>query len=100
LFYLLLGNVLGIEECCGSGSGILCLLDLWIRDRGWGKIKIRIRDEHLGLYFRKLKNIFFGLKILKFFDADLDPGWKKFGSVIGEPRLTSRIRNTGIEYQT
>jgi hypothetical protein len=53
---------------------------------------IRIRDEHPGSYFQKHRNIFFGLKILKFFDADpgmgsgsfltLDPGWKKFGSGI------------------
>ncbi len=50
------------------------------------KIKIRIRDE----YFRELKKQFFGAKILKFFDANadpgifltLDPGWKKFGSGI------------------
>jgi hypothetical protein len=41
-----------------------------------------IRDEHPGPYFQELTNNFFGLKILKFFDADprsfltLDPGWK------------------------
>ncbi len=50
---------------------------------GMGKIliKIRIRDEHPGF---ELRNNFFRLKKLKFFDADpgseifltLDPGWK------------------------
>jgi hypothetical protein len=30
--------------------------------------------KHPGSYFRELRNNFFGLKILKFFDADLDPG--------------------------
>jgi hypothetical protein len=42
---------------------------------------------------RELKKLFFGLKSLKFFDADpgsgifltLDPGWKKFGSGINIP---------------
>jgi hypothetical protein len=50
-----------------------------------------IRNEQPGLYFRGLRNNFL-VKILKFFDADpdpgsgiflaLDPGWKKFGSGI------------------
>jgi hypothetical protein len=25
------------QQCCGSGSGIRCLFDLWIRDPGWEK---------------------------------------------------------------
>ncbi len=42
-------------QCCGSGSGIRSLFDLWIRDPGWVKILrprsgIRIRDEHPGTY--------------------------------------------------
>jgi hypothetical protein len=45
-------------QFCGSGSGIRCLIDPWIRD-GY-KIKIRIRDEHPGSYFRELRNSFFG----------------------------------------
>ncbi len=36
--------------------------------------KIEIRDEHPGLYFREIRSNFFGLKIIKFFDADPDPG--------------------------
>ncbi len=54
-----------------------------------------IRDEQPGSYFLELRNHFFGfygVKILKFFDADpgsgmetvriRDPGWKKVGSGI------------------
>jgi hypothetical protein len=57
-----------------------------------------IQDEQLGSYFLELRNhffVFFGVKILKFFDADpgsetetgqiRDPGWKKVGSGIGDP---------------
>jgi hypothetical protein len=45
-----------------------------------------IRDEQPGSYFLVLRNHFFGfygVKILKFFDAD--PGWKKVGSGINIP---------------
>jgi hypothetical protein len=46
----------------------------WIRDPGGiKKIKLRIRDEHPGSYFRKIRNNFLGVKILKFLDADPDP---------------------------
>jgi len=33
-------------QCCGSGSGIRdwVLFDPWIRDPGWEKVSIRIRD--------------------------------------------------------
>jgi hypothetical protein len=40
----------------------------------------KIRDEQHGSYFLELRNYFFGVKILKFFDAD--PGWRQFGSGI------------------
>ncbi len=65
------------------GSGIGCLFDPWIRDPGWEKVSIRIRDEQPGSYFLELRNHFFaflGVKILKFFDED--PGWRQFGSGI------------------
>jgi hypothetical protein len=41
---------------------------------------IRIRDEHHGSYFRlpRAQKQFFGLKILKFFDADPDAGFGIF----------------------
>jgi hypothetical protein len=61
-------------HCCGSG--IRYLFDPWIRDSGW--VKVRIRDEQPVSYFIELRKPFFGVKILKFFDAD--PGWKKVGS--------------------
>jgi hypothetical protein len=54
-----------------------------------------IRDEQPGSYFLELRNHFFGVKILKFFDGDpgsgmetvriRDPGWKKVGSGINIP---------------
>jgi hypothetical protein len=76
------------------GSGIGYLFDPWIRDPGWEKVSIRIRDEQPGSYFLELRNHFFfaflGVNILKFFDEDpgsgmetvriRDPGWKKVGS--------------------
>jgi hypothetical protein len=62
----------------GSGSGIRCLFDPWIRDSGMGK-KSRSGSGSL--------ETMFGVKILKFFDANVDPdtgifltrdpGWKK-----------------------
>jgi hypothetical protein len=47
--------------------------------------RIRIRDEYPESYFLELKKQFFGLKILKFLDAD--PGWKNLdpGSGINIP---------------
>ncbi len=30
-------NIWRIKQCCGSGSGMRCLLDPWIRDLGWVK---------------------------------------------------------------
>ncbi len=54
-------------QYCGSGSGIRCLFDHWIR-AGMGKKSrcgIRIRDKLFGSYFRELRNnIFGGLKYL------------------------------------
>ena len=51
----------------GSGA-LLCFFD----NPGWKKI--RIQDEHPGSYFRELSNNFLDNKILKFFDANPDPG--------------------------
>jgi hypothetical protein len=59
-----------------SGSGI----------RDGKKVSIWIRDEQPGSYFLELRNHFFGVKILKFFDAD--PGWRQFGSGINIPGNT------------
>jgi hypothetical protein len=38
-------------QCFGSGSGIRCLVDPWIRDPEWVKNRVRIRDEQPGSYF-------------------------------------------------
>jgi hypothetical protein len=53
------GFPLYIFQCCGSGSGIRCLFDPWIRDPGsrrvadssdpgWKKVGSGIRDKHPG----------------------------------------------------
>jgi hypothetical protein len=54
--------------CCGSGSGIWCLFDLWIGDPAW------VKNQDLDHISESLET-FFWVKILKFFDAD--PGWEK-----------------------
>jgi hypothetical protein len=64
----------GTIQCYGSGSGIRCLFDPWIRDPG--RVKNQVPDS--GGTTRIMFHIW--VKILKFFDAD--PGWKKFGSRI------------------
>ena len=82
------------------GSGIGCLFDPWIRDPGWEKVRIRIRDEQPGSYFLELRNhffAFFGVKILKFFNADPGTGMETVRIRDGkksDPGSTSRIRNT------
>jgi hypothetical protein len=59
------------NQCCGSGSRIRCLLDPWIRDSGPGMGKKSgsgiNNPDHISA---SLKNIFLGVKILKFFDVD------------------------------
>jgi hypothetical protein len=47
-----------------------------------------IRDEQPGSYFLEFGNHFFGVKILKFFDAD--PGWRQFGSGMGKSRILDK----------
>jgi hypothetical protein len=106
------------------GSKIGCLFDPWIRDPGWEKVIIRIRDgrksasgsgirdEQPGSYFLELRNHFFaflGVKILKFFEKDpgsrmetvriRDPGWKKLDpgsgiSIPDPPHWLSDLNNT------
>ncbi len=49
-------------QCCGSRSGI--------------------RDEQPGSYFLELRNHFFGVKILKFFDADTGSGIRDEDSLV------------------
>jgi hypothetical protein len=61
-----------------------------------------IRDEQPGSYFLELRNHFFGffeVKILKFFDAVRDLGWRQFGSGMGKKSdpgsgINIPVRNT------
>jgi hypothetical protein len=63
-------------QCCGSGSGIRCLFDPWIRDPGW----VNNQDPDPGSgsrlnipdHFSESLETIFWVKILKFFDADAD----------------------------
>jgi hypothetical protein len=54
---------------------------------------IRIRKEQHRLYFRELRNHFFGLKYLNYFMRIRDPGWKKFES--GMPKIRIRDKHPG-----
>jgi hypothetical protein len=54
-------------QCCGSASGIRCFFASRIQDGK--KIKIHIRDEHPGSYFRELKNCFWVKKIHKLLNS-------------------------------
>ncbi len=61
------------STCCGSGSGIRCLFDPWIREPGSGMgKKIRIQPRS---YFREHRNHFLGLKYLNSLMRIRDPGW-------------------------
>jgi hypothetical protein len=87
--------------CCGSG--IRWIFDPWFRDPGWVKIRIGIRDEHPGSYFREQINNFI-VKILKFFYVDpgpgpgifltLDPGSGLEKSLLGEANQVDRDEKT------
>ncbi len=55
-------------RCCGSGSGIRCLFDHWIRDPGMNN------PDHIS---ESLETIVWGVKIIKFFDADPGSGMEK-----------------------
>jgi hypothetical protein len=86
------------------GSFLTHASEIRMRDPGWKKI--RIRDEHPRSFFRELRNNFLGSKILKFFDADPDPGSgmfltpdpgsgrEKFGSRIWEKHPESATLNS------
>jgi hypothetical protein len=75
---------------------IRCLFDPGNRDPGWVTIKIRIRDPDRDLetnFWLKLL-VYFMVKILKFFDADADPGSENiFGPGSGIKKI--RIRDPG-----
>ncbi len=88
-------SIICIEQCCGYGSGAFLAPGSGMGKK-W-KIRIRIRDEQPGSYFRELRTIF-GLKkyLNSLMRPDLgsrmkkkiripDSGWKKFGSGINIP---------------
>ncbi len=57
--------------------GLGAIFDPWIRDPGWEKVSIRVRDEQPVSYFLELRNhsfCIFGVKIFKFFDEDPGSG--------------------------
>jgi hypothetical protein len=58
---------------CATTGTIYCCKSYCSPSVAW-QLRIRIRDEQPGSYFRQLRRIFW-VKILKFFDAD--PGWEK-----------------------
>jgi len=53
-------------QCCGSGSGIRCLLDPWIRDPQWVFSGSRIRIPDPTITSESLRTIIVGVKILQF----------------------------------
>jgi hypothetical protein len=55
-------------------------------DRGWVKSQDQPRS-----YFRELRNHFFGVKILKFFDADPGSVMKKFRSGIRHGKISDPV---------
>ncbi len=81
--------ILTRDQCCGSGSGIRCPFDPWIRDQGWSGFRIRIRDEQLvpRISFPRALKQFFCVKIqyLNSLMRIRVLGWKKFGSGINIP---------------
>ncbi len=84
------------------GSGTFLTPGSGIRDPGWKKVSIRIRDEQPGSYILELKNNFFcffgGIKTLNSLMRIRDPGWRQFGSWIRDPvsgMEKSRIRDPG-----
>jgi hypothetical protein len=81
-------KTLDFTSVADPGSGIGCLFDPWIRDPGWEKVGIRIRDKQPGSYFFELRNHFFafwGLKYLNSLMRIRDPGSGMEKSRIRDP---------------
>ncbi len=81
-------------QCCVSGIWDSVLFDPWIRDTGWKNPDLGsgIRDEHPRSQILYLGISFFGIKMLKFFDADPDQGY--YQAWIRDEKK-SRIRDPG-----
>ncbi len=76
----------GLSAFWTPGSGI--------RDPGWEKVSIRIRDEQPGSYFLELRNHFFTFLGLKYLNSLLrirDPGWRQFGSGIRDEKKSDEV---------
>jgi len=85
------GYTLHVRTADGGQEPVLRIrywVPFWPLDPGWEKVSIRIRDEQPGSYFIELKNHFFWVKILKFFDEDL--GWRQFGSGMEKSRIRDK----------
>ncbi len=79
-------------QCCGSGSGIRCLFDPWIREPE----RVKNRDPDPGwtsqiINSESFKTIF-GLKILKYFDADPE----SFQPGIRDRKIRNRVSRKNI----
>ncbi len=73
------------QHTTNKPASIRCLFDPWIRDPGSGMSKKSEAGSGMNNpdHISESLETTFGVKILKFFDADpgwenLDPGWKKF----------------------
>jgi hypothetical protein len=69
--YTLIANEKPSPQCCGLG--IRCLFDSCIRDPGWVKNQGPESVTNIPDKISESLETIFGLKILKFFDADPDP---------------------------
>jgi len=63
------------------------------RNDSSSKIKILIRDEHPGSYFRGRRNNFLRSKKLKFYDADPEPKYGIFLTLEPGSGMEIRIRD-------
>ncbi len=68
------------------GSGAFLTPGSGFRDPGWVKSQNPDPAEQPGSYFRDLRNHFFRVTILQFFDADPGSWMEKFGSGIREAK--------------
>jgi hypothetical protein len=74
----------------GSGSGIRCLFDHLDPGSGMGEKSRSGSGMNILDHISESLETIFWVNILKFFDADADPGWEKFGSrmFIPDPQLS------------
>ncbi len=80
------------------GPGILCLFDPWIWDPGSGMGKKSRSGSGMNIpdHISESLETIFWLKILKFCDADPDPGFRSLWSWIRDPRWKNSDPGSGI----